>query len=143
MRDRLVRFRVGAFFAALSLGLAAAAGLCPESGRAADDVRRPSWPAPPAIGRTAFVVVTLGAVPPGTQIDVDVVGGRRIGRISPFAIRPGNAAGTYSLPFTVEEGEARAPAFRLSLPRADGGSEPPPPGWVVELRLLGTSISAP
>lgn len=140
MRDRSIRSRVGGLFA----GSALAAGLMwAADGGAADGIRRPSWPSPPVLGQTAFVVVTLGAVPPGTLIDVELEGGRRIGRISPFAIRPGHAAGTYSLPFTVGEGEIKAPAIRLGIPGADGGSTPPPPGWVTELRLLIAPISSP
>jgi hypothetical protein len=52
----------------------------------------------PRAGETASLDVTLGVIPRGAEIDVTTPSGRSLGTISPYGIRSGEEAGTYSVP---------------------------------------------
>jgi len=49
-------------------------------------------------GESAWIEVQLGAVPHGTEIELETASGRLLGVISPFGVRSGNQAGTYTVP---------------------------------------------
>ena len=55
-------------------------------------------PHPLHAGEVAFVEVQLGAIQRGEEIEVTTTLGRELGVISPFAVRAGREAGTYTLP---------------------------------------------
>jgi hypothetical protein len=52
-------------------------------------------------GEGAWIVVKVGSIG-NAEIEVTTPGGRSLGTISPFGIRNGNQAGTYSLPLPPE-----------------------------------------
>jgi hypothetical protein len=73
-------------------------------------------------------IVRLGAVPRGTTILVQTADGRLLGAISPYAIVPGQEAGTYMVPVpadAVKDGEVtlrvgvETSATLTRTPRAD------------------------
>jgi hypothetical protein len=55
-------------------------------------------PHPIRAGETAWITVHVGPIRRGQEIDVTTVAGRALGVISPFAVRSGRDAGTYTLP---------------------------------------------
>ena len=65
--------------------------------------------------------VQAGVLPRGTEIDITTPGGELIGTISPFAIRRGHPAGTYTFPVPPREVRDGHVTVRLSV-RAAGMS---------------------
>ena len=53
-------------------------------------------------GETAWLEVKVGAISKGDEIEVETPAGRFLGVISPFGIRGGHDAGTYTLPIPVD-----------------------------------------
>lgn len=49
-------------------------------------------------GEAAFVILRLGAIGPGQQVEVTTASGRELGTISPHGMKIGQAAGSYVLP---------------------------------------------
>src|ERR1700726_2432143 len=47
---------------------------------------------------SASLEIQVGAVPHGTEIEVRTASGQLLGVISPFGVRSGNLAGTYTVP---------------------------------------------
>lgn len=88
----------------------------------------------------AFVEVTVGAIGPGRQVVVTTAGGRLVGAVSPFGIRPGAEAGTYALPVPAEAFAGRSLPLRLRVTRPDGPPRAPTADEVkgVRLTVLGT-----
>jgi hypothetical protein len=66
-------------------------------------------------GETAWLEVTVGVIPRGAEIEVATTSGRLLGVISPFAIRSGNPAGTYTLPLPAEVISDSRVSVRVSL----------------------------
>lgn len=55
-------------------------------------------PRTPAAGEHVLLEVELGVIGSGQEVVLRAPDGRLIGTVSPHAIRPGNAAGTYVVP---------------------------------------------
>jgi hypothetical protein len=55
-------------------------------------------PHPLATDETAFVIVQVGAIGRGQEVEVTTAAGQPLGVISPFSVRAGQQAGTYPLP---------------------------------------------
>ncbi|MGK9235005.1 hypothetical protein KXS07_24895 [Inquilinus limosus] len=106
------------------LGLLALAG----RGAAAQELTLP-LPQPLAAGEIVWLEVELGRVGRGQEIGVATASGRDIGVISPFGIRAGQDAGTYTLPLPREAIEDGRVVVRLTItqpgaaPRAPTGQE--------------------
>jgi hypothetical protein len=64
---------------------------------------------------TATLLVTVGAIPRGATIDVTTPAGRLLGTISPYGIRAGRAAGTYTVPLPADAISGRRVSLLLSL----------------------------
>ena len=64
---------------------------------------------------TAWLMVTVGAIPSGTEISITTPTGRPLGVISPYAIRAGREAGTYTVPLPAGAISGRQVRLRLSL----------------------------
>lgn len=75
-------------------------------------------------GETAFLSVTVGVIQRGAEIEITAVTGRPLGTISPYGIRPGNEAGTYTVPLPADAISGRRVTVLLSL-RANGKHRPP------------------
>jgi hypothetical protein len=75
--------------------------------------------------------VQAGPVPRGSEIDITTPGGELIGTISPFAIRAGRPAGTYTFPLPARDIRDGRVTVRLSVrsagttPRAPTADEVP------------------
>lgn len=66
-------------------------------------------------GETAWLELTLGAIERGAEIEIATTSGRLVGVISPFGIRSGQQAGTYTVPLPAEAISGDRVALRLSL----------------------------
>lgn len=75
-------------------------------------------------GETAWLEVKVGVIARGAEIEIATTSGRVIGVISPFAVRAGNEAGTYTLPLPPEAISNDRVSLRLSL-RYSGNSRAP------------------
>jgi propanediol utilization protein len=76
-------------------------------------------------GETAWLELTVGPVERGAQIEVSTAAGRLLGVISPFGIRSGQPAGTYTIPLPADAFENARVSLRLSI--SQGGHAPRPP----------------
>src|SRR6185436_20386879 len=66
-------------------------------------------------GETAFLVVTVGVIQRGAEIEITTPAGRLLGTISPYGIRPGREAGTYTIPLPADAISGKRVSVRLSL----------------------------
>ena len=82
-------------------------------------------PHPLRAGETVFVEVTMGVVQRGQEVDVTTADGRLIGTVSPFGIRTGQAAGTYTIPVPPDAIDDGKLSLRLRISRPDGPPRPP------------------
>ena len=95
-------------------------------------------PHAPRQGETATLVVTVGVVPRSAQIEITTASGHPVGTISPYGIRAGHEAGTYSVPLPAEAIEGRRVCVVLTLD-ANGKQRTPTKDEVkrVRVRLTG------
>jgi hypothetical protein len=99
----------------LALALLIAQGGCAAS----RDYTSLTLPHAPKPGERAFLEVELGALPSGHEVEVSSDTGRRLGVISPHAIRPGRSAGTYTLPLPADAVRGASLHVRIRITRAD------------------------
>lgn len=66
-------------------------------------------------GETVWLEVTVGAVERGAEIEIATTSGRLLGVISPFGIRSGSPAGTYTIPVPADAVSNGRVSLRLSL----------------------------
>lgn len=87
----------------------------------AGDAREMTLALPHALrkGETAWLLVTVGAIG-HNQIQLTTHSGKDLGTISPFGIRSGQAAGTYTIPVPAEALSGKRLILRLSVPQAGG-----------------------
>lgn len=82
-------------------------------------------PHPLAPGGVVWLQVQVGALGRDQQIDVTTDTGRMLGTISPFGVRSGQAAGTYTLPVPSDAIKDGHLSVRLTISQA--GSPPRTP----------------
>jgi hypothetical protein len=75
-------------------------------------------------GETAWLLVTVGVIPRGAEIEITSPSGRLLGVISPYGIRSGSAAGTYTVPLPADAISGRRLWLRLMLDLS--GKQRPP-----------------
>ncbi|ATB43333.1 hypothetical protein CYFUS_008813 [Cystobacter fuscus] len=95
-------------------------------------------PRPLKAGEAATVVVEVGVLQRGHEIVVTTSSGQLIGTISPFGIRPGQAAGSYALPVPAEAVKDGKLSLRLRLTGTGG---PPRAPTAQEVKSLKLSIT--
>src|ERR1700678_4314753 len=66
-------------------------------------------------GETAWLEVEVGTIERGEEIDIVTTSGRPLGVISPFGIRQGQQAGTYTVPLPTDAIAGDRVSLRLSL----------------------------
>jgi hypothetical protein len=85
--------------------------------------------------------VQVGAIAKGTEIDITTPSGELIGTVSPFAIRPGQPAGTYVFPLhegAIENGRV---VVAMSLRRAGEAARAPTPEEVIKVSIVFTAVT--
>ena len=66
-------------------------------------------------GESAVLLVTAGRLPRGARIEIATTSGRFLGEISPFGIRAGHEAGTYTVPIPADAMTGKRLCLLLSL----------------------------
>jgi hypothetical protein len=94
-----------------------------------------SLPHPLRKGETAWLLVQVGAIG-HDQIQLITQDGRPLGTISPFGVRSGQPAGTYTVPVPAEALHNGRLALRLSVMREGRAQRAPTTEEVKSLRLL-------
>lgn len=92
---------------------------------------------PPRAGETVYLEVRLGALAGGQEIEVLGDDGRRLGVISPHAIRAGRDAGTYTVPLPAEAIRGTRVRIRLMTTPAGGAARDANADEVREVRVTG------
>jgi hypothetical protein len=95
-------------------------------------------PHPLGAGETAFIEVQVGAVGAGREIGVTTASGQELGVISPFGVRAGQDAGTYTLPVPNDAIRDGRVAIRLTI--TGGGTARAPTAQ--EVRSVKLKIGA-
>ena len=75
-------------------------------------------------GRVAFLVVTLGALPSGGEVEITGTDGKMLGSLSPYALRTGASAGTYTVPLPSDAVHNGQVTVQLSLRSGDTARAP-------------------
>jgi hypothetical protein len=94
-----------------------------------------SLPHPLRKGETAWLLVEVGAIG-HNQVQLITQDGQPLGTISPFGVRSGQAAGTYTVPVPAEALHNGRLALRLSVMREGRAQRAPTTEEVKSLRLL-------
>lgn len=95
-------------------------------------------PHPLGAGETAFVEVQVGPVG-GREIDITTASGQELGTISPFGVRLGQDAGTYTLPVPADAIRDGIVAVRLTITQPGG---PPRAPTAEEVRSVKLAVAA-
>jgi hypothetical protein len=96
-------------------------------------------PHPLRPGEMAWLAVEVGPVG-GRQIEVTTSAGQKLGTISPFGIRAGQPAGTYTLPIPASAIEDGRLVARFSITQPGG---PPRPATAAEVRSVKLNVTGP
>ena len=95
-------------------------------------------PRPASPQQSAYLSVEVGVIAKGTEIDITTPSGMLIGTVSPFAIRPGQPAGTYVFPLSPDTIQNGRIIVQLAVRRAGAPTHAPAadevPKVTVELR---------
>jgi hypothetical protein len=100
-------------------------------------VTRLMLPHPLAPGEIAWIEVQVGAIARGREIEVTTASGQPLGVISPFGVRLGQDAGTYTLPVPPDAIRDGAVAVRLAITQP---GRPPRPPTAEEVRSVTLAI---
>jgi hypothetical protein len=84
------------------------------------------------------VELKLGVLERGAEIEVQTTAGKTLGVISPYGIRSGNEAGTYTLPVPAEEISNNQISLRITLNRHSRAKRAP---TTQELRTVKLTIT--
>jgi hypothetical protein len=92
-------------------------------------------------GESASLLVTVGVIQHGAQIEITTPSGRFLGTVSPYGIRSGRVAGTYSVPLPAEAISGRRVSLLVSLD-ANGKQRAPTMEEVRRVRVAIRKIAA-
>jgi propanediol utilization protein len=87
----------------------------------------------------AVVELKLGVIQRGTEVEVETTSGKMLGVISPYGIRSGSEAGTYTVPVPPEEFSNKRISLRITLNQHSRGKRAPNSKEVQSVRLKITS----
>lgn len=94
-------------------------------------------PWPIAGGETAFIEVAVGALGRSQRVDIATTAGRSLGVISPFGVRVGQDAGTYTVPVPSDAIRDGRLALRMMIRQGDTARAP----TASEVRSVKLSIA--
>jgi hypothetical protein len=90
-------------------------------------------------GETAWIELSIGSLARGAELDISTTAGQFLGAISPFGIRSGQQAGTYTVPVPNDVLENSHVSVRLWIVQDD---RPPRPPTATEVKSVRLKISA-
>jgi hypothetical protein len=96
-------------------------------------------PHPLAPGENAWIEVQVGAIARGQEIDVTAASGQELGIISPYGVRVGQDAGTYTLPVPADAIRDGIIVVRLTITQY---GVPPRLPTAAEVRSVKLTIAA-
>jgi hypothetical protein len=105
----------------------------------ADDVTTLVLPHPLRAGETAWIEVQVGPISRGQEIDVATTSGQELGVISPFGVRAGQDAGTYTLPVPGDAIHDGRVSVRLTITQF---GRPPRAPTAQEVRSVKLTVAA-
>ena len=128
----------------LMAAVAALAWLALPRAEAAQESRAVALTVPhaPSPQEGIYLSVQVGVIIRGTEIEIATPSGKWIGTVSPFAIRPGQPAGTYVFPLDptlIQNGHI---TVDLSLTRPGMPDRPPTPDEVPKVGILYMPIGS-
>jgi len=83
-------------------------------------------PRPLAEGALAWIDVRIGRIGPGQEISITTAAGRDLGVISPFGMRAGQEAGTFTLPVPADAIVNGRLTIRVALTQVGAARAPTP-----------------
>lgn len=83
-----------------------------------------------------YLSVQVGVITRGTEIQITTPSGQQIGTVSPFAIRPGQPAGTYVFPLNPNMIQNGHVTVDLSITRPGSPARPPTPDEVPKVSIV-------
>lgn len=92
-------------------------------------------------GEGVSAELTLGVLERGAEVRVETTGGRLLGTISPYGIRSGHEAGTYTVPVPAEEVSNDRVSLRIILDRHRRGKRAPTAQELKSVKLTITQAS--
>jgi hypothetical protein len=92
-------------------------------------------PHPLRAGETAWIEVQVGPISRGRVINVTTSSGQPLGTISPFGVRMGQDAGTYTLPVPADAIRDGSVSVRLTISQAGGPPRAPTAQEVPSVKL--------
>lgn len=95
-------------------------------------------PKAPVTGKALWVELKLGTLERGAEIEIATMAGKSLGVISPFGIRSGAQAGTYTVPLPAEVVSNKHVALRLTLNHYGRAKRAPTAKEVKGIRLRVT-----
>jgi hypothetical protein len=90
----------------------------------------------PGAGETVAIEIELGIVGPGREIEVASKDGRLLGVISPYGIRAGQSAGTYTVPVPADVLDGNRIDIRLRVTRSSRVAQAPDANEVRSVRAV-------
>jgi hypothetical protein len=97
-------------------------------------------PHPLAADETAFIIVEIGTIGRGQEVEVTTAAGQSLGVISPFSVRAGQEAGTYPLPVPATAVRDGRVSLRLTISQFGA---PPRAPTAEEVRSVKLSVGPP
>ncbi len=86
-------------------------------------------------GESAFIEVQLGLISKGRVVAVTTAAGEPLGTIAPFGTRPGQSAGTYTLPLPAAAIRDGRVTIRLTISQAGGPPRAPTAQEVTSVKV--------
>jgi hypothetical protein len=93
-------------------------------------------------GEGVAVELKLGVLERGDEVRVETMSGKLLGVISPYGIRSGNEAGTYTIPVPAEAISNNRVSLRVILDRHSRGKRTPTAQQVRSVKLTITSANS-
>ena len=98
-------------------------------------------PHPLRAGETAWIELQVGPIGRGQEIDVGTASGRQLGTISPFGVRLGQDAGTYTLPVPADAIRDGRVSARLTITQSGAPPRAPTTQEVRSVKLIVVGAS--
>ncbi len=110
--------------------------LLAQSGTASADEMTLVLPHPPGPGEIVWLEVEVGPIQRGQEIDVTTASGQELGVISPFGVRAGQSAGTYTLPMPANVFHDGRVSVRLTISQFGAPPRAPTAQEVRSVKLI-------
>jgi hypothetical protein len=101
-----------------------------------EEMRRLVLPHVPRAGEGVVLLVDVGMLASGTEIEIRTADGHLLGIVSPYRIRAGQAAGTYSIPVPADRIEGDHVDVKLHVTASNQPKRAPRADEVRQIRAV-------